>query len=347
MTDTLISGIVVTALAGLIMGTSPWPLKLLRRFQYEHFAFVSMLVALVVLPWTMTFCFCPRALTALQNVAASVLRTANGFTLCWGIAQVLAMLCFIRIGVSLTYGILCSLGAAVGVVVPMIFKASGVFQASPDPLSVPGLVILGGVVILIAGVILTARAGAGRERLKKGSSEGAPRRGGFAVGLVMVIVAGVLSAGWGFAFAYSSDPIIKAATAQGASRLAANFAVWAFALSGAVLPNLLYPVWLLSWRRSWNVIWAHPGEIGLSVIYGVLFFAPCVLLGKGMILLGPAGASVGTGITMATLILGGQILGFVSGEWRGVHGAPRRLMYIAIVLLVAAVAAMAAGPYCS
>ena len=48
MSDTLVSGIILTALAGLIMGTSPWPLKLLRRFQYEHFGFVSMLVALVI-----------------------------------------------------------------------------------------------------------------------------------------------------------------------------------------------------------------------------------------------------------------------------------------------------------
>ena len=42
MTNAVWLGIVVTVLAGLIMGTSPWPLKLLRRFQYEHFAFVSM-----------------------------------------------------------------------------------------------------------------------------------------------------------------------------------------------------------------------------------------------------------------------------------------------------------------
>ena len=84
MTDTLVSGIVVTALAGLIMGTSPWPLKLLRRFQYEHFAFVSMLVALVILPWTITFCSCPRPLAALKQIDAQVLLTANGFTLCWG-----------------------------------------------------------------------------------------------------------------------------------------------------------------------------------------------------------------------------------------------------------------------
>jgi hypothetical protein len=37
------------------------------------------------------------------------------------------------------------------------------------------------------------------------------------------------------------------------------------------------------------------------------------------------------------------MLGFLSGEWRGVHGAPRRRMYAAIVLLLVALAVMAAG----
>ena len=174
MTSTLVSGLVVTALAGLIMGTSPWPLKLLRRFQYEHFAFVSMLVALVVLPWAITLGCCPRPLAALHQIDLQVLLRANGFTLCWGIAQVLALLCFIRIGVSLTYGILCSLGAAVGVLTPMVFKASGVFAKSPDLLSGPGLIVVAGVAVLVVGVTLAAWAGVGRERL--GASPDRARR---------------------------------------------------------------------------------------------------------------------------------------------------------------------------
>ena len=50
MFEPLLSGIVITVLAGLVMGTSPWPLKLMRRFQYEHFALVSMLFSLGSIP---------------------------------------------------------------------------------------------------------------------------------------------------------------------------------------------------------------------------------------------------------------------------------------------------------
>ena len=60
-----------------------------------------------------------------------------------------------------------------------------------------------------------------------------------------------------------------------------------------------------------------------------------------MLLLGPLGASVGWGLVQGTVILGGQLLGFVSGEWRGVSGIPRHQMYLAIALLIMAMTIMA------
>ena len=75
-------------------------------------------------------------------------------------------------------------------------------------------------------------------------------------------------------------------------------------------------------NRSWGVLAAHRGEIGLAILYGILFFIPSPLIGIGMVLLGTAGGPVGWGLIQGTLILGGQLLGFASGEWRGVAGKP-------------------------
>ena len=163
MQDAILTGLVVTAISGVVMGTSPWPLKLMRQFRYEHFAFVSMLFALVVCPWTITLGFCPDAFTAIKTIEPAVLLKANAFSLAWGIAQVLALQCFLRIGVSLTYGILCAIGACVGVLTPMVFKASGVFAGAPDLNSKAGLTVLGGVLGMVVGVFLASLAGFGRE----------------------------------------------------------------------------------------------------------------------------------------------------------------------------------------
>ena len=42
-------------------------------------------------------------------------------------------------------------------------------------------------------------------------------------------------------------------------------------------------------------------------------------------------------------MLGGQGLGFISGEWKGVFGKPRHQMYAAIAVLIMAAIIMAYG----
>ncbi len=349
MPDAILYGILVTALSGLVMGTSPWPLKLTRHFKYEQYAFVSMAFALAVLPWGITLIFCPHFGAALRTLPAGLLLKANIFSVSWGIAQVLALKCFVRIGVGLTYGILCAVGASVGMLAPMIFKASGVFAQAPGLGSSAGLTVMAGAAVMVVGVFLATLAGFGRERALGAAQPGGGTAGpikaksGFGLGLVMVVVAGVLSTGWGLAFAYSQGPIIEAMKAQGAGDFPAGIAVWALGLCGAAIVNTAYPAYLLTRNRSWKVIADHPKEIGLALLYGLLFFIPSPLLGKGMLMLGSLGASVGWGVGQGTIILGAQAVGFLSGEWRGVSGRPRRQIYLAIAVLVVSMLILALG----
>lgn len=343
-TDALL-GLLIVVAAGLVMGTSPWPLKLMKHYKYEQFGFISMITALLLLPWLLTSILCVQPLEGMAQVPIGVLIKGNLFSMAWGIAQVLAMLCFIRIGVSLTYGILCAVGAGVGVLTPMVFKATGAFQDAPSLLSKTGAVVILGVLVLLAGVVLAAAAGFGREKLQNSSTDTNLKRssGSFAVGLLMVVVSGILSAGWGFAFAYTQGPITEIAEGLGSSPFAAKISVWAMALIGAAAVNIAYPAWLMTRNRSWSALLESPRDAGLSLVYGLLFFIPSLLLGEGMVMLGALGASVGWGVVQGTLILGGQMLGFITGEWRGVHGRPRRLIYSAIIVLIVAVIILASA----
>jgi len=156
----------------------------------------------------------------------------------------------------------------------------------------------------------------------------------------MAVLAGVLSVGLSFSFVYSQGPIVKAMKAQGASDIPANFAVWAIALLGGALINVLYPAYLMTKNNSWQVLKESWREVALSILIG----ASCVgvaLMGKGMLLLGALGASVGFGIQQAAQMLGNQGVGFISGEWRGVHGTPRMQMYMAILVLITAAIVLA------
>ena len=406
---TTVLGVLVVAAAGLIMGSGAWPFKLMRTYQFEHWWFVGMLVGLVVMPWTITLAGCPNALEALANVPREAILLGNLFAVGWGIANVLCGLCYVRIGVALTGAILAGLGVSVGAITPMVFKGSGLFQDAADLTSPAGLTVCFAVALVLAGVVVASFAGFGRDRELKKLQE---TSGGFLTGLIMTVVAGVLSAFMAFAFVYSQDPIVanlsavrpgdsikvtvlgkatlsgehefavaedgtiqppglgrvevggvsaweasrriadRVNTASGAppvevrvhtGSIPATFGVYAIGLVGGALVNLGYAAYLLTRNRSWHVLFQSGGEFALAVLIGVNFSLACTLAGVGMLLLGALGASVGWGIQQAMQMTGTQLLGFVSGEWRGVHGRPRRQMYVAIAILIVAAVVMAYG----
>ena len=141
----------------------------------------------------------------------------------------------------------------------------------------------------------------------------------------------------------SQQPESQAKVRVETPNILAIFAVWAVGLLAGAVINIVYPMYLMTKNHSWNVLATSAWEILLSLIIGIQFVAAVVLVGKGMLLLGALGAAVGAGIQQAMQMVGGQGLGFVSGEWRGVHGTPRRQMYAAIAVLIVAAVIMAYG----
>jgi hypothetical protein len=332
-----IVGLLVVILAGLCIGFAPVPLKRMQRFQYEHWAFIAMLTGLVLIPWAITLKACPDAWGGLRAVGPSVLLKANLFSIGWGIANVLFLQCLVRIGVSLTSGIVGGMTVALGVLVPVIFKGTGAFHDAPAIGSPAGWAVLGGVGITLLGVFLAARAGMARERQLANQAKSS---GSFAVGLAMAITAGFLGSGISFSFVYSQGPIVEAMKARGAGDFAANVSVWAAALLGGALVNVLYPAYLMTRNKSWFVLGQNPREVVLAVLLGTAFIAGFSLLGKGMLLLGALGASVGFGVQQSVQMLGNQAVGFAYGEWR--DSSPVT-MYCAVGLLILAIGILSIG----
>lgn len=335
-------GILLVMISGFAISGSAWAIKRMRGFRYEQWGFVAMFAGLVLTPWIVTLLFCPDALGAYRSVGWRVLVLSNLFSLSWGIANVLYMMCLERIGLSLTNGILSGIGASVGVVVPLIFKASGAFQHAPGLTSPAGLTVLLGVALMLAGVVLVSLAGIGRERFQA-SGKGAERRSSFLVSLIMIVSAGVLSTGISFSFIYSQGPIVEAMKQRGAGDMAANVSVWAAGLAAGAALNVVYPAWLMLRRRSFGVLRVHWRDLPFAVAFGVIFFSGFPIMGYGMLLLGSLGASVGFGLQQTSLLLGGQVVGFLSHEWHGVQGRPLAQIRWAIGVLIGAAAIMSMG----
>jgi hypothetical protein len=333
-------GVTFVVLGGLVAGSHPWPIKVMRQYQFEHWFFVLVIVGYIVLPWAITLALCPHALSVYQSIDYVVLAKANVFALCWAVSALLMARSFVRIGVGLTGGILTGLSSCVGVVVPMVFKGSGLFHETPGVNSLAGRTVLVGVAVMLAAVVLVASAGFGRDRVLRKSES---RAGGFTGGLIMSILAGILSCGVSFTFVYAQGPIVGAMKAHGAGDLSAVYAVWAAGLSLGALGNALYAAHLMTRNKSWGVLFGSWRELLLSSIIGLHVCVCIFFMGQGMLLLGALGGSVGFGVVQAMQMVGNQGVGFLSGEWRNVHGTPRRRMYLAIVVLIFAACVMAYG----
>jgi L-rhamnose-H+ transport protein len=341
--NTLI-GVLLVTLAGLGTGTIAWPMKLMRRQEFEHYWFLGMLVSLVLVPWLVVLCCVPRPAEVYAEVGWKPILLCNLFSFGWGIANVLYGVCVLRIGAALTGAMLSGVGVIAAVTPPMLLKGSGIFQDAPDLGSKAGLTILAGVAVVLVGVVLSTFAGFGRDRtLRKDRVAGRSSGGGFLLSLMMAIAMGILSAGLGLGFIYTQAPIVKAVIAGGGKEIPALMAVWAIGLIGGAAVNLVYPAWLMTKRRSWSMLLVSAHDAGLAVILGLQFILAVALMSQGMLLLGAAGATVGFGIQITLQLLGNQAVGFLSGEWRGVGGRPLRQMIAAILVLLAAVSILVSG----
>lgn len=335
--DASLAGSGLTMAAGLAVGLSFVPLKCMTRYRFEHWSSLSAVVSLIVFPWTLAVALCPDLVGALAQVSFANYLKANVCSLAWGVANVLCGLCLVRIGVSLTMGILTGIGLPIGILLPMVLKGSGSFAAAPALVSRTGAVLAGLTAVLIYSVVLMAAAGSEREKALCGKPSDFAA---FKSGLLMAIAAGFLQTGLSFAFVYSQGPLMDALRTRGASGAGAIAAVWAASLLGGALVNIAFPL-SLAIKRGTLRDFLSPGDCARTILMATLFVTCLLCMGNGMRLLGALGASLGFGLYQSLQTLSSQAVGVFSGEWRGTGRRARRRMAAAVLLMLSAVIAMA------
>jgi L-rhamnose-H+ transport protein len=227
---------------------------------------------------------------------------------------------------------------------PLIIHAPG-FDA-PPLFSLPGLVVIAGMLVMILGVFMVARAGFAKDKDIAAESKdiaGLKNKGPFLVGLILAILAGILSTGISFTFVYTQEAVSGALREAGADTTTASVGVWAAGMLGAALVNVGWPAILITRRGEWRKILSLRDAL-LAALLGLHFgIAVMFLLGRGMVILGPLGASVGFGIQQAMQIIGNQGLGAVTGEWKGVGKPVLRIMAWAVLVILCATIILASA----
>ena len=331
----MVSGLLFILMAGTFSGTFAVPFKANKGWAWENNWLTWSVVALLAAPWIVGAVTIPHLFGALSGEMGPLALVAL-FGLVWGVGAVLFGKGIDLLGISLGLPIMQGLINAVGTLMPIVIK---------DPaglITLAGLKIIAGVVIIVVGIILYASAGARKERelAAQAATAGKPQRN-FRKGLLVCILSGVFGPMINFAFVFGA-PLQQRAIELGAEPVYAANAIWCVVLTAGFIVNAMVCIRLLSKNTTWaNFRLRRPHGLAFASLAGVLWYLSIMFYGMGGNSLGEMGASVGWATMQSTAVVAGAIAGLTGGEWKGSSKRSHIVMFAGLALIVVGIIVIA------
>lgn len=335
MNQSLIHGVMLTMIAGLMSGNCMLPMKFTRSWKWENVWLVFSVISLVILPWALAIVLVDHLLDTYRGLLIGQLVVPLLLGVGWGVAQILFGISVKRLGLGVAYAIIVGLGAVLGTLVPLFAQqdASAIRHAASF--------ILGGVVIMVAGVFLTAWGGQVSEH-RSTVVETLSRRQGYPTAILIAILCGIMAPMLNYSFAFGQD-IAHEAVRLGNPAVRAAYAVWPITLTGGFIPNVGFCIYLLSKNRTWSSFHPVGRDILWSSLMAVLWMGAFALYGMSAIYLGSFGTSIGWGLFQIFMIMTATLSGVLIGEWKGAPRFATLLLGLGLTCLTGATVLLALG----
>ncbi len=266
------------------------------------------------------------------------------------------------LGFSITYAMAIGISTVVGTAYAV---AKGDTSLADSALHIQAFLaktgsgwVLGGIGIVFCGI-----AGHGKERdLARPGSQASDNRK-MIIGLILCVVAGMLSAVYGIALA-EGEPIAKVAEAQATGHTILGIdgptfrsnAIYPFCNAGAFLTTALYCLFLHWCHKSLGEVVCLPEGTekpnlrlnwSMAILTGCLWYGQFFFYGFGhyFIMKVKGFEQVCWAIHMILLILLGTLAGVLFKEWKACSRRTRSMLAVAFALLSAAMILLSYGNY--
>jgi len=332
MGHSVLSGVSLVMIAGLMAGCCMLPLKFVRHWKWENVWLVFSILSLVIIPWSLALAFVDRLVETYRSLSAHQLAVPMLLGAGWGIAQILFGISVKRLGLGIAYAIIVGLGAVLGTVVPFFIQQR--WLAKEHTL----LLIACGVLIMSSGIALAAWGGRLNERAA--GSVRIPVHRSYPLAVFLAVLCGLMAPMLNYSFAFGQD-IAKAAVVFGNQPVRAAYAVWPVGLAGGFVPNLFYSVGLLVKNETWSLFRSTPPDFCRSSLMAILWMGTFAIYGMSAAFLGPLGTSVGWGLLQIFMIMTATLAGVFTGEWRHASRAAKLLLTSGIACLTVATVLLA------
>ena len=330
-------GFILVVLGGLCGGSFGLPAKFApKETAWEtlwgpFLLFVTILVPVIGGPFLTNGCF---EIYQKIGIGGLLIPILCGFL--WGVGSILFGLCFVFIGLSLVYAFNCGGQIICGTLGPLLIH-------HPEQLmTLPGGVILLGVLVCIVGVSLSTRAGILRTRSQNQGQDAnvaAPNLKRTLLGMFLAILSGLLAGCIAIGFSFSGNMLALAGGEPYHNETwRATIPVTVLILMSGCVPCCLYCAYKLTVNKTWGRFATPSGMtvILIALLMAVIHDSGVVLYGMGSSFLGTLGVSLGYAVFMSFGIIFGNINGFLTGEWKGADRRSIQMMIFAILVLILA-----------
>ena len=313
--------------ASFFQGTFGLGMKYMNPMSWESWWVIHVLVAMILFPMIWAYIVIPDLFDIIASSPKDAIYSAMLYGFLWGIGGIMFGVSVPYIGLSLTMGIVMGLAGSAGSLIPLF----QIENATSQP-SFP--YIIGGLIISLIGVAITAKAGIDRDKLINSSSKSK----NILKGLLIAVTCGLLSSLLNVGFA-NAAPIAEKAQEFGVITRNSSLAAWVVVLWGAFIMNFSYAVLLLFKNNSWSTFSLKNSlnAYKWSLIAGFCWFAALGVYGQGAALLGEIGPVIGWPILLGLSLIISNYWAYNSGEWNNAQKPFNKLLIGLFVLIISAV----------
>ena len=339
--DTVI-GVGLTMLGALFLGTFALPSKYVKNYAWENTWGAFFLFAMFVVPVGFAALVVTKLVAGYAGISGGVIFGVLALSFLWGCGFCAWGTGLSMVGLSLGYSLTMGTMALVGSMVPF-FLGNAAMAATT-----PGMVVIGGILVCMVGVGISGYAGIQREKSQGGGeTEGGAKKSSMLAGVIVCVVAGVLSSGLNIAFHIGNNVggIAAASEALGNPAWIASLSTWTLVFIGGGISSVVYSAILLFKNKSWGKF--KVAGTGRNLFFAFLMAAGhflCIFLyGIGGWKLGALGTSVGFAIFQSGSLIIGNGLGIFTGEWKGSSSTSRKWLALGLAILIGGIVVVSVG----
>ncbi len=345
----IVFGIIYHFIGGIASGSFYMPFNKVKGWKWESYWLTGGIFSWLIVPPLAAWLTLPGFNEIIAGTDISVLFFTYAMGLLWGIGGLTYGLGVRYLGMSLGNSVVLGFCSAFGALLPSLY-----YNISPQEgktsfnqllASTGGQLVLLGVLVCLAGIYISGRAGMMKEKeLPEEQKKVSIKEFDLKKGLTVAIISGILSACFNFGIE-AGKPMAEKAVAMELNPLFQNNVTYVVLLWGGLTTNLIWCLLLNRKNRSFGDYTNTNNPLLknylLSAVAGTTWFLQFFFYGMGESKMGNGASS--WILHMAFIILVSNLWGIFLKEWKGTSGKTIRTITIGILTIIASVVLVGLG----